>query len=225
LVKELIEERNNNVVFLIDVSSSMSFGSVPQLKNEYVIEMFASMAYSLIKGGDSVGLTLFSDKIVSSLPPNIGNRQYYMLLKMITNTANYEGPKNFKKVLHDVNAILGRPAILIIISDFIGMSDDWYEEFKFMSAKHEIIVFVIKDPRDMILPLEVGQVFVTDPFTGDDLLIDTKIVKEPYERYVHMQNDNLKKFMKNLSVDHQFITTDQPFNRVLYTFFKMRAVS
>ena len=49
LVKELVEERNNNIVFFVDVSSSMSFGSGSQLKNEYVIEMFASMAYSLIK--------------------------------------------------------------------------------------------------------------------------------------------------------------------------------
>src|SRR3989338_8831095 len=35
MIKEYEEERSINVIFLIDVSSTMSFASVAQLKNEY----------------------------------------------------------------------------------------------------------------------------------------------------------------------------------------------
>lgn len=224
VVKELIEERNNNIMFFVDVSSSMSFGSIPKLKNEYAIEIFASMAHSLLTEGDSVGLTLFSDKVIKSIPPNIGTKQYYIMLRTITDPKYYEGDFDLEKSLHDFNAMMDRPAIIIVVSDFLGLRGDWYEKLKLMSVKHEIIVFVVRDPRDMALPEKAGQVYVEDPFTGDDLLIDTRVIKQDYERYVHEQDEILKKQLKNLQIDFMFITTDSPFSKEIFKFFKMRAM-
>jgi uncharacterized protein (DUF58 family) len=224
VVKELVEERNNNVVFFIDVSSTMSFGSTDKLKNEYVIEMFASMAHSLLTGGDSVGLALFSDKLVTSIQPNIGNKQYYMMLKTITNPQYYEGKFDFGEALHQLNAMLTRRSIIIMISDFIGLKGDWYEKMRIVAARHEVIVFIVKDPRDIIMPEEVGQVFVEDPITGESLLIDTKIVKEQYERLAHEEDQKLMKLFNDIQVEYMFITTNQPFNKVLFKFFKERAL-
>ncbi|MBW2964464.1 DUF58 domain-containing protein [Candidatus Woesearchaeota archaeon] len=224
VIKELVEERNNNIMFMIDASSSMSFGSVDKLKNEYVIEMFASMAHSLLSGGDSVGLTLFTDHLIKTIPANIGNKQYYMMLDTITNPALYEGPCDMEKALHEFNTIMTRQAILVLISDFQNLKGDWYEKLKLVSVKHEVIVFVVKDIRDMILPEETGQIFVQDPLTGESLLIDTKDIKEDFERLVHDQNKLLEKQLKDLNIDYMFITTNQPFMKQLFTFFKKRAM-
>ena len=224
VVKELVEERNNNIMFLIDVSSSMSFGSTDKLKNEYVIEMFASMAFSLLSGGDSVGLTLFTDHIITTIPPNIGNKQYYIMLKTITNPALYEGNFDLGKVLHEFNTIMERKSIVILISDFIGLKGDWYEKLKLTSAKHELLVFIVKDPRDMILPAEVGQVFVQDPYTGETLLIDTKLIKEQYERLAHEDDQKLVRIFKELQADHLFLTTNQQFSKILFSYFKQRSL-
>jgi uncharacterized protein (DUF58 family) len=222
VVKELVEERNNNIMFLIDVSSSMSFGSTDKLKNEYVIEMFASMAFSLLSGGDSVGLSLFTDRVIKTIQPNIGNKQYYIMLKEITDPANYEGQFNFEAAIHDFNALTTRPSIVILISDFLGLKGDWYEKLKLISVKHELLAFVVKDPRDVSLPAEVGQVYVQDPFTGQELLIDTKLLKEDYEKLAHDQDQQLATQLKNLQIDYMFITTDQPFSKVIFSFFKQR---
>ena len=222
LVKELVEERNNNVMFIIDTSSSMSFGSTDKLKNEYVIEMFASLAHSLLSEGDSVGLTLFSDRVIKSIPANIGTKQYYMMLKELTDTKNYEGNFDLEKTLHDFNAMMVQPAIIVLISDFIGLKGNWYDKLKLLSAKHEVITFIVKDPRDVSMPEEVGQVSVEDPFTGEHLLIDTKLVKEQYERYTHEQDNQLTKMLKEAQIDFKFITTNQPFSKILISFFKER---
>ncbi len=224
VVKELVEERNNNVIFMMDVSSTMSFGSIDKLKNEYAIEMFASMAHSLLSGGDSVGLVLFSDHIIKSISPNIGNKQYYMMLDTLTNPALYEGKYDLSSSLHEFNAIVTRPSILILISDFIGLSGDWYDKLKITSVKHEVIAFVVKDIRDLILPEEVGQVFVEDPNTGQDLLIDTKEIKVEYEKLAHDKNKTLERQFKDLNIDHMFLTTNQPFSKVLFSFFKKRTM-
>jgi len=224
VVKELVEERNNNIMFFIDVSSSMSFGSTPKLKNEYVIELFASLAHTLLSEGDSVGITLFSNRIHKMITPNIGNKQYYIMLKEITDPANYEGDFDFETALHDFNARMVRPAIIIIISDFIGLKGNWYDKMKLLSAKHEVIIFDIKDPRDKVMPAEVGQVFVEDPFTGQILLIDTKRVKEQYEKQSRDHSIQLQKMMKDIMVDYKEITTDQPFSKEIFKFFKVRGM-
>ncbi|MFC1741679.1 DUF58 domain-containing protein [Nanoarchaeota archaeon] len=223
LVKQLVEERNNNVMFLIDVSSTMSFASVDRLKNEYVIEMFASLSHALLTGGDSVGVTLFSDRIVKSIQPNIGTKQFYMMMKELTTPENYEGECDFEKVLHDFNTVMVRPAIIILISDFIGMKGEWFEKLKMMSQKHEIITFVVKDPRDMMLPEEVGQVYVQDPVTGQELLINTAEIKQDYERLAQEDNEKLTKLLKKVRSDFLFVNTAEPFTKTLFTFFKRRA--
>jgi len=222
VVKELVEERNNNIMFLIDVSSTMSFGSIDKLKNEYVIELFASLAHTLLGEGDSVGLAMFTDKINYFRIPNIGNKQYYIMLKSITEPSNYEGSYDLEAALHEFNARMSRQSIVILITDFIGLKGNWYDRLKLMNAKHEIIVFIIKDPRDMIMPSEVGQVYVQDPYTGEELLVDTKLVKEDYERHAHEQNQQIMKLLKDQAIDYLFLTTDKPYNKELFKFFKMR---
>ena len=66
LIKVLTEERNVNIIFLVDVSSSMSFASIDKLKNEYAAELVASLSFAAIQAGDSVGLVMFNDKITSA---------------------------------------------------------------------------------------------------------------------------------------------------------------
>jgi uncharacterized protein (DUF58 family) len=223
LVKELVEERNNNIMFLIDVSSSMSFASTPKLKNEFVIEMFASLAYSLIEGGDSVGVCLFSDKVITTVEPNIGTKQYYNLLRTVTDTKFYEGSFDLAKSLHDFNAIMNRPSIIFIMTDFIGLKgNEWYEKLKILSVKHEVIVFVVHDPRDLELPKETGQIFVQDPFTNESLLIDTRRIKDDYAKHMNEQNAQLVRMFKNLQMEYLFINTTEPFSKIMLSFFKQR---
>jgi len=66
-VRDFEEERNLNVFFLVDVSSSMVYGSIDKLKIEYVGELTAALSFVVLNAGDSVGFALFSDRIVSFL--------------------------------------------------------------------------------------------------------------------------------------------------------------
>ncbi|HII72630.1 TPA: DUF58 domain-containing protein [Candidatus Woesearchaeota archaeon] len=224
VVKELVEERNNNVMFLIDVSSSMSFASGPQLKNEYVIELFASLSHALLAEGDSVGVAIFSEKIRRFVRSNIGSKQLYIMLHELTEPRNYEGQLRLGESLREFNALLTRPAIVIIISDFLQIQDNWIDYMKLLNAKHEVICIVVNDPRDISMPAETGDIMLQDPSTGETLLVNTKAIKEDYERAALENKNALIKTFKDHFVDYLFITTDQPFSKVLYMFFKRRAM-
>jgi uncharacterized protein (DUF58 family) len=222
VVKELIEERNNNVLFMIDTSSTMSFSSTELLKNEYVIELFATMAYSFIEGGDSVGVALFNNKVVKYINPNIGSRQFYNLIRTVTSTQYYEGEYDLENAIVDFTSMTQKKCILFIISDFIGLKGDWKERLKILCSKHEVIIFVVRDPRDLFMPESIGQVFVQEPATGETLLIDTKMVKKDYEAYMQNQNKHLERVFNEAGAEYTFMTTADPISKTLISFFRMR---
>ncbi len=222
VVKELVEERNNQVLFLIDASSTMSFSSVDKLKNEYVIEMFASLAHTLLTEGDSVGLALFSDQIHNMIIPNIGNKQFFIMLQTLTNPVNYEGDYDLENVLRELTGRLIRKTIIIIVSDFIGLYGEWFDRLKLLSTKHEIIAIAVQDPRDLEMPADVRQVFVEDSRMRESLLIDTKIVKDDYEKLMKEQNEELARMFKAAQVDNLFLTTDKSFKNPMFMFFMKR---
>ena len=79
LVKLFTEEKNKNIIFLFDVSSSMCYGSQEKLKVEFAAEVISSLAYSYQITGDSVGLMMFSDSLRHTRKPSIGQPQWIFI--------------------------------------------------------------------------------------------------------------------------------------------------
>ncbi len=222
LVKILIDERNVNVVFLVDVSSSMSFASVEKLKNEYTAELVASMSFAATRAGDSVGLIMFTDKIVKLLPPTMGNKQYFMIIKALSDPKLYDGKFDFIKVTKDLMNSVRKGAIVIIVSDFIGLNKDWEKYLKAISEKFEVIGIMVRDPRDYEMPEDVGQVIISDPYSEKEILIDAASVKKEYESTVKEQVKHIKETFINSKSEFLELRTDKPFLNDIIKFFSMR---
>ena len=91
-----------------------------------------------------------------------------------------------------------------------------------MSAKFEMIGVMVKDPRDISLPEDSGQVVIQDPYSRKQLLIETDIVKKAYENLMRKQIRDVKyKFLK-LKTDVLELETNKSFVNPLIKFFKKR---
>jgi len=222
LVKILVEERNVNIVFLVDVSSSMSFASIDKLKNEYAAELVASLSFAAIQAGDSVGLVMFNDKIVKFLPPNMGNKQYFMIINSLSNPKLYDGKFDFIKVINDLINSFKKGAIIVIVSDFIGLGKDWENYLRAVSEKFEVIGIMVRDPRDYEIPADVGQIVISDPYSDKEVLIDTAKIKDEYESVVKEQIKHIKETFINSKSDFLELRTDKPFLHDIIMFFLMR---
>jgi len=222
LIKILVEERNVNVVFLVDVSSSMSFASVEKLKNEYAAELVASMSFAAIRAGDSVGLVMFTDKIVKFLPPAMGSKQYFMIIKALSDPKLYDGKFDFIKIIKDLMGSIKRGAIVVIVSDFIGLGKDWEKYLRAASEKFEVIGMMVRDPRDYEMPADVGQIVISDPYSEKETLIDTAAVKEGYELAVKEQIKYIKQTFIHSESEFLELRTDKPFLHDIIRFFLMR---
>ncbi|MGV8169693.1 MAG: DUF58 domain-containing protein [Candidatus Nanoarchaeia archaeon] len=223
LIREFEEYKNFTVFFLFDVSDSMLFSSHEKLKCEYTAEVIYTLADAMNKAGDSVGMAMFNTDFVNKIAPFIGTEIMNNLRYNLLNKENYGGGFDFKKALLMAKSFLQGKAVLIIFSDFIGLAPGWEKYVQMMSQDFELVAIMIRDPRDRELPADVGQLMLKDPYTGENIYIDTKAVSELYKKEVLSQEEYIKYIFKRSRGDFLLLTTDdEDYTRKLISFFQMR---
>lgn len=225
LIKEYEQEKSVNVFFMFDVSNSMLFSSTRKLKAEFGAEVVSSLAFAILRSGDSVGLSMFTDNLVTRLPLNMGRRMHYMIVKELSNVNNYGGNFDFGKSMNFLFSFLKNRAVIIIVSDFIGLDEKWYKYLRVAAQKYEVIGIMIRDPRDRHLPPELGQYLLEDPYSGEKIYIDTKKYAKAYEEYVAQEEAKIERHFKATKSDLLKLDTSKDFYKEIMTFFKKRALT
>lgn len=226
MVKEFREEKKLEVFFLIDVSNSMIFGSTPKLKNEFAVETVAALAYAIIAAGDKVGFALFNDKIIKKYPPEAGPKQFHRLTKTLLDVNNHGGGFNLDNALEfSLNYIKKKGALVFIVSDFLGMKSDlWKQHLQWVSAKHDVVCIVIRDPRDKYIPKQSGQIVIQDPYSDREMIIDSELISEQYTKHAIQNEKEIIQVGKESKADVLIIYTDESFVKPLISLFRMRAM-
>jgi|ETNmetMinimDraft_2_1059921.scaffolds.fasta_scaffold39954_2 uncharacterized protein (DUF58 family) len=224
LVKQFEEERNLNIFFIIDASSSMVYGSIDKLKMEYAGEIAAALSFSVLNAGDGIGFIMFSDEIVKSMPPTTGPVQYQNLVKALVNPNNYGGKYNLNNALKFVLSFLKEDSIVILLSDFIGLKNDWETYIKMLSRKFDLIGIMVRDPRDKILPHYSGQAILEDPYSDRQVLVRPELIEENYRKYVIKQEQTVKNAFLGANADFVNLTTDKSFVESITNLFMKRAL-
>ncbi len=222
LIKEFVEERNLNVFFLVDVSSSMVFGSTEKLKNEYAAELAVSLCYAIIEAGDSVGFALFSDKLVKKSKPEMGMKQFIGFSRAIVDPKAYGGRFDLGSALRFLSSFIPRNSLVILVSDFIGLKKGFEKDLKIAGKKFDMVSIMLRDPRDRTLPKGSQQVLISDPYSGEEFIIDPNLIGEKYERYVKEEEDRIKRLFTKAGIDVLPLSTDRPFMAPVLNFFLRR---
>lgn len=223
LIKQFQEERNLTLFFLVDVSSTMVCGSIEKLKSEYAAEFIASLAYVTLNAGDSVGFAMFSDRVIKRMPPEKNMHHFYDILKSLANPLFYGGGCDLGTALKLAMNFLEKGSILIVVSDFIGLREDWQRYLEVVSGKFDVIGVMIKDPSDEILPEDSHQVMLEDPISEKQLLIIPNQIKAGYERHVIFRREMIRRIFLRSNCDFIELTTNKPFLGEIIKFFEKRA--
>ncbi len=223
VIKEFVEERNLDVFLLIDVSSSMVFGSTAKLKNEYATELASALSFAILNAGDSLGYGFVSDNMFNAVLPKNKRSLFYELSKALVNPEIYGGNYNMEGALSECIRALRKNSILIIISDFIGLRGDWHEALKKAAYKFDVIGIMIRDPRDKEIPEDSDMIIIADPFTEKQIILDPNPkVRQKYREFVYGQEKEISNAFSKSRASLLSLTTDQPFIVPLISFFKKR---
>jgi len=122
--------------------------------------------------------------------------------------------------------VLKSSAVIIIVSDFIGLQPGWQKYLKMLNNRFEVIGIMLRDPRDRELPKTAGQYFLEDPFTGEKLYIDTATYADAYKKYVEEEEKDIEKHFKAANADMiKIITSKKDYYVDLIKFFKQRVLT
>jgi len=222
LIKEYKEERDLDVYFLLDASSSMIFGSTERLKLEYAAEFVAALSYFVMKAGDKAGLVMFSDRITNMVPTATGDEHFHIILRSLVNIDNYGGGYDIEKAINFLIKTTKERGLMIIVSDFIGLRKGWDKIIKKASVAFDVIGVMIRDPRDEKLPKGIGQVVIEDPYTDSNIVMDPKMIGPAYERYVKKEENTIREVFLGSNADFLKLLTNEPFVQPLIEYFIKR---
>ncbi len=221
-VKVFDEERELNVILLIDISKSNELGTKLRLKNEISAEIAALLAFSAISNNDKVGAILFTDQVEKYIPPKKGKKHILRIIREVI----YHVPKGYKTniavALEYLNNVILKKSIVFLISDFI--TPDFKNSLQISRKKHDLIALRIFDDIENYLP-ELNILTVKDPESGLIFEIDTSSaeIRKTYSESMKEQIDSLKYLFLSNKIDFIELKSSVDYSALLHTFFRNRA--
>lgn len=222
-VKQYEEERELDAYILLDTSSSMLFGTQEKLKSEYASVVVGAIAYAAIESGDNVGFGMFSDRIITSLQPSGDSSQYYKILRLVVDPRFYGSTCNLEGALsYVVNCIEGK-TILFIISDFIGIGDNWKDSLKMACGKFTTVIgIMIRDIRDSYLPKGIGKMRFSDPFSDDMLTVNVDKIADKFEKQARQEEAGIENEFRDGGAGFVKVYTAETFVRPLVDYLQLK---
>ena len=220
-IKEYIEERELNVMLMVDVSSSGEFGSTGKFKNEISAEVASILAFAAIRNNDKIGLIVFSNKIEHYIPPKKGKAHVWNIIRTILNYQPEGRLTDLNIPLEYLLKIQKRKCIAFLISDF--QATNYETNLKLARQKHDLVAISISDPRERNLP-KIGLINLRDSESGETLLIDTdnREMTKLLTSYEREKRGKFKKLFRSIGVDTIEIDTDGSLVEPIIRYFKIR---
>ncbi len=215
------EERELNMMLLIDTSTSNLFGTINRRKKDLITEMAAVLTFSAVSNNDKVGVIFFSSKVEKYIPPKKGRQHaLYIVRELLTMEPQKKGTK-LEAGIKYFNNTTGQKSIAFILSDFL---DTGYEnDLKVIGNKHDVIGIKVYDKMDMQLP-DAGLLKLEDAETGKTRWIDSsnELTRYNYQQQFFTQTDTCKKYFLKAGADLLHVRTDEDYVKVLQKFFLKR---
>lgn len=220
-VKLMEEERELTMILLVDISSSMNYGSKHQKKRELVSEICASLGFSAVKNSDKVGLILFADKIYKIIPPQKGKKHVLSIISQILSYNDIPSKTNIDRILEYTINIFKKKSLLFIFSDF---NDNFLDKnLRITAKKHQLLGIRISDEKDNEIP-EIGFAEFQDIETGEKIYVNTSDAHFRYQ-FNGMKKQYIKQiqnlFIKS-SANFININSEKDYAKELYQYFRKR---
>jgi uncharacterized protein (DUF58 family) len=183
-------------------------------KFEYARTLAASLAWILIRQRDAVGFAAFDENVKTYLPPRSTNIQLKNILKSL-DVITTEAKTCCGAAIDTLAKGLRKRGLCIIISDFLDDPQQIFQGLRHLRYKRQdIILLQVLDPAENTFE-QKGDLRLQDLETGQVIRIDGITATDHFKKGLEKHTDQLKRFCKELHIDYEMITTDEPFQKAL----------
>lgn len=218
-IKEFEADTNASVVFAIDVSRSMDFGTAGVTKWQYARMLAGALAWFSQHQGDRVGLVLYADRIVEYVPPST---RHLSLLLHTLERATPHGVSSGVAPIGQITELLGRTGITVFLSDWYLEPDGAREALGQVRVRgHDVVAFHLLDPAERTLSFGDAAPF-EDLESGDRLSIVPETQRQAYQELINAHCRSLSDRLAGAGVDYHLIDTAQPLDLALFQYLRQR---
>ena len=236
-VKRFREERNQTLLFGLDVSASMRFGTTGHAKAATAVHALALIAAACGRAGDSSGLVSFDSQVRGQVPVGRGMAHTWSLIRLAVSAASASrGTTCLEAGLRALRLQTRQRSIVVLFSDFrdeallpsrpsSGKRTGLRSELTRLARVHDVIAAVPIDPREIELP-NVGMIRVEDPERpGTPLLLNTgsRRSRDRYREACEAARGRLESEFRRSGVETLWLRTDRSPLYSLGRFFRERA--
>ncbi|OHD14066.1 MAG: hypothetical protein A2086_12075 [Spirochaetes bacterium GWD1_27_9] len=219
-IKRFKEERQMNVMLLIDSSGSLEYGSAEATKGEKLAETAAVIAFTALSNQDKIGSIFFTNEIEKHILPSKNKHSILRLIREILFLKSKNKGTDINKALDYAIETMKRRGIIFIMSDFYSKID--FKKIFIAKKKHDIIPVVFTDNFEE-MPINVGLVDMIDNETGALMLVDTN--SEAYIKSIERrkrEKTELLAQLKKLDIEPLTIDTTQDIEKPIIHYFEKR---
>ncbi len=182
-VKVFVEERERSLLFLLDLSTSMSTKEGAWTPRQMAARITACLALSAQRNEDRVGLLTYGEQTETYLPPKKGLAEVLRILRDILVLPATNQRAQLANALSYAGRVLKRPSSILILSDLCGEDPaTWEVPLALCAKKHDILLMRLS-PEDPWGSCK-GLCAMQDPETGERRILDlgSRKVREAFTR-------------------------------------------
>ncbi|MEW6996208.1 DUF58 domain-containing protein [Colwelliaceae bacterium BS250] len=199
-VKVYTEERERNIILLVDQRQSMFFGSTNKMKSVIAAEIAALSAWQVIASTDRIGAVVFNDERSVTLQPKRSSQQAIKVFAEITKQnhqlesgiTSIDSQLSLENMFQQTLRVVGHDALVILISDGYGWNDKCTEYTKRISQHNDIVFCHVTDPLEHKLA-KMSQMVISDGNMQVEVSAQEKSIQESFESDV---NQAIEAFVK-----------------------------
>jgi uncharacterized protein (DUF58 family) len=219
-VNGIAPDSGNDIIFAVDLSQSMQFGTRKRSKIALISDIVVSLARLAEVNGDRVGLVAFSSSLEKFLPPRRASKIFpHAMANAIRRRRSVQ--TDVCGALRFLNGTIKKQSLIILCCDTFGLASgrkSILAQLHMLRSKHSVIAITAVDDGDMP-PAKIGTVTVEDAETGITFDVDTddapmmEKIKSKYAAYVNLIAGDIEK----LGVENFTVNTKDSVNKFLFT--------
>ena len=223
-VREYHEDREITAWFLLDLSSSLDFGSGEVRKRGVSADFVAVLTRILTRHGNKVGALFYGEDVDAMMPARTGRRHVLQILHaMLARPApTRNAPTDLGELLAAGAHLARRRSLVFVVSDFFSVPG-WEARLGQLAQRHEVVAVRLHDPLESSLP-DLGMLVVQDAETGEQIFVDThdRAFRKRFTAAAQRREAALRAAFRDAGIDALELSTDDDLVDAIRRFADMR---
>ncbi len=208
-VRDTVADRELETTLVVDMSSSMSFGTALEEKRDTALAAAAAVGFLVARGGNRIGGLVTGGDEPEWVRPRTGRTHLIGLLAKYHGVGRDGGAGDLASTLATAERLAKRRGFVAVVSDFLD-GGPWPKALRGLASHHDVLAIEVVDPRELTLP-DIGTVTMVDPETQRRRFVHTSsaALRRDYAEAAVRQRERHRDHVRSSGADHLVLHTDR----------------